>query len=298
MIKTDLAILLGITGDLAFAAGCLIQALRRHSPDLNPDILIYSDGQIPRDDATLLRESGASILPYSPPEGSIDPSYLARFSLLALARFEGFRLLEQYKTVVYLDVDIAVQDDITPLLAFGPLGLTLEDSCLLFSGQPTRAGINSTESIPGFDPEARNINSGVIVFQDTLPDPMGLYQLCMDWLRMYGKRFSNLDQGIINFLAQRLSRSHEQLVSLIPEDRFNALPANPRAQDAVLVHSVGGSKFWNDALLNMFFPEWKRDYTRWLAKGGSPWKGEVRNENLLQEGPYKMLQILYDRLEP
>ncbi|MDR2819416.1 MAG: hypothetical protein LBB60_02640 [Desulfovibrio sp.] len=50
MRKRPLAILLGITGDFSSAAGCLLQALHRHSPDLNTDILVYTDGNLPETD--------------------------------------------------------------------------------------------------------------------------------------------------------------------------------------------------------------------------------------------------------
>ena len=66
MAKKSLAVVLGITGNMGFAAGCVLQALRRHSPGLGADVLIFSDGALPETDAALLRVLGNDLAPFTP----------------------------------------------------------------------------------------------------------------------------------------------------------------------------------------------------------------------------------------
>ncbi len=292
MAKKPLAVIMAVTGNLAFAAGCVLLALRRHSPKLRADIIVYADGTLEQQDAALLRGLGADILPAPRQEAYLSESYLASFTPLALARLEGFMLLRRYATVLYLDVDIAVQGDIAPILEYGPFGVAFEDPAQLVGGHYNKAGINITAPIPGFDAEAHNVNSGVLLLRDTLPNPTGLYEICHKWLRMYARNMAFPDQAVVNLMAHHFLRNNPALLSYLPYELFNAHPCGPKAQHAVLAHAFGASKFWNDSLMGCFFPEWKRDYARWLGMGGAAWRGEPINCQLAEGGPYAMMQRL------
>ena len=287
---------MGITGDLAFAAGSALLAMGRHSPALRAEALIYADDALKAEDAALLSGLGARILPPVPLDADLAPDYLARMSPLIMTRFEGLRLLRHYRKVLFVDVDIAVQGDITPLLDYGPFGVALEDTGYLVGGHYNKAGVNITAPIPGYDAEAHNINAGVLALHDSLPDPEGLYQAFRKWLKLYARNMLFPDQAIINLMAHRFLSEGSGLVSYFPAEIYNAHPCNPKAQDAVLVHAFGEFKFWNDRLMGYFFPEWKRDYARWLASGGSPWRGEPVNAALAGSGPYEMIKRLLESL--
>ncbi|MDR3361896.1 MAG: glycosyltransferase [Desulfovibrio sp.] len=296
MMKRPLAILLGITGDFSFAAGCLLQALHRHSPDLNADILVYTDGNLPETDQTLLCALGARLVPFSPLEANFQAEYLKTFSLLTLATLEGLCLLDRYKTVIWLDVDTAIQDDISDLVTYGPLGMALEDPHFSESGVTSPASINVTRATPGLAPDEPNLNADVVVFQDTLPDAKALYRQCREWICQYAEYIKYIDQPALNMLAQDLRRRDAALFSLIPHDRFNAHPRNPGAQYATIVHAFGAYKLWDDGLTRCAFPEWERDYRRWVAKGGSPWQGLVENSEFLDGGAFFVLTRLHGNM--
>jgi lipopolysaccharide biosynthesis glycosyltransferase len=286
-------LLLGITGDMAFAAGCLLLALRRHSPGLAADLRLYTDTALPASDAALLRALGADLMPYEPPDCALDPAVVKLFSRMCLARFEAFLLLDRYRSVVWLDVDTAIQDDISELFDFGPLSLALEDPHFTDAGT-SRAGINIAGDVPGFDAAAPNYNSGVLVVNDDLPDPARLHRQCMDMLQAYGPQLRYPDQAVFNLLVQTLLRDSPELVRVLPHDRFNAHPRNPVGLQAAVMHAFGAYKLWDDGLTRCSFPEWSRDYLRWLKAGGSPWQGTVDNAEFLEGGPFFMLRRLFD----
>lgn len=310
MSKRSLALLMGVTGDRAFAAGCLLQALRRHSPGLNADVLLFHDGGLSAGDMALLRRLGADPVRFSPAEEGglfagmpggkaaltrlLETEALRRFSLLSLARLEGFRLLDEYRAVLWLDADTALQDDIAPLTEYGPLGLALEDPHFAGTGGTSPASINVSSPVADLDGKALNFNSGVLVLRDDLPDPAGLLRQCLDWLARYGECLVYPDQAVLNMLAQLLRRRNPDLVAVIPHDRFNAHPRNPAAGRAAVVHAFGAYKIWDDGLTRCAFPEWERDYGRWLDMGGSPWRGPVDNAEYLDGGSFFMLRRLFD----
>jgi hypothetical protein len=289
MAKRPLAVLLGITGNLAFAAGCLLQAVRRHSPELAYDAFIYHDGTVLPSDAALLKDLGARLIPFHVPFSTkVGADFIAQCSLLAFARFECLKLLRRYRHVVYFDVDIAVQDDISSLLGYGPLGVTYEDRS--FMRRPTyKAGCNFSQPVPGIIADAPGINSGVIVFNDELPNPEELYLSYCKWIDMYASRLIYWDQAILTLLAHRLEAMGAGIVQYMPTEKYNTHPYSANAVQAVLLHAFGPNKFWNDALMCLLCPEWARDYARWVAKGGSLWTGLVRNTDAAQGGAYAMI---------
>ncbi|MDL2267892.1 glycosyl transferase family 8 [Desulfovibrio sp. OttesenSCG-928-G15] len=285
-------LMLGITGNLAFAAGALLLSFRRHSPSLGADVLVYTDCTLPEKDERLLRELGARVMPYTPDTTSLPADYLKRFSPLALSRLEAFNLLYFYETVVWLDVDTAIQGDISPLFTeYGPFSLALTDPHWYPDGKPGKARINIIQDIPRFNPHAPNYNSGVMTVTRALGDWHTLYKMCLGWLKHYGPSFRFADQGVLNMLAQHLQTTAPLLFTPLPHDVYNAHPRNPGAALAPLVHFFGPYNVWSDGRLLCAFPEWTRDYRRWLALGGSPHSGVVRHADFCPNGPLEMLGL-------
>lgn len=290
------AVVLGITGAWAFAAGTVLLALRRHNPDLDADVIVFHDGRLTSNDADMLRKLGARPLPFMPPPADLTDEALKVFSPLVLAKFDCFSLLRDYASVVWLDADILLQDAIAELFSAGPLGLAPEDPDFMNPPGVNPARINLHGPVPGFDGEAANLNSGVIVFRADLPSPENLRRACLDFVCAHGRLLRYPDQAAFNFLAQMLRRDDGWLVDVLPQ-RFNTHPRNPAATFAPVVHAFGAYKLWNDGLTAACFPEWQRDYARWTSMGGSPYAGPVENVEFLKGGAFSLLSGLYDTLE-
>jgi len=295
-VGSSRAVVMGITGNWAFAAGTVLLALRRHNPALNADIIVFCDGSLPTKDAHILQEMGAQLVPFTPVDAALTAEALSVFSPLSLAKFHCFDLLRHYESVVWLDSDILVQDSLEGLFACGPLGLALEDP--EFSDPPGAkpAQINLHGPVQDFDGGADNLNSGVIVFRNDLPAPENLRQMCLDFVCRHGTLLRYPGQAAFNALAQRLLRQEPPCVQLLPQ-RFNAHPRNPAATYAPVVHAFGAYKLWNDGLTATCFPEWQRDYARWLRLGGSPYVGPVENAQFLEGGAFSLLGGLCGSIE-
>ena len=295
-VRFSRAVVMGITGNWAFAAGTVLLALRRHNPDLNADIIVLCDGSLPSEDVRILQDLGAQLVPFTPVDATLTEEALSVFSPLSLAKFHCFDLLRHYESVVWLDSDILVQDSLEELFAFGPLALALEDP--EFSDPPGAkpAQINLHGPVQDFDGGANNLNSGIVVFRNDLPEPETLRQLCLDFVCAHGTLLRYPDQAAFNALAQQLLRQAPHCVQLLPQ-RFNAHPRNPAATFAPVVHAFGAYKLWNDGLTATCFPEWQRDYARWLRLGGSPYAGPVENTQFLESGAFSLLGGLCGSIE-
>lgn len=110
--KSSRLVTLGVTGDWAFAAGTLLLALRRHNPDLGADILVFHDDGLRPSDRALLEGLGARCEPFAVACDGLRPEAVRLLSPLSLAKFACFRLLADYESVLWLDTDLVVQDDL------------------------------------------------------------------------------------------------------------------------------------------------------------------------------------------
>lgn len=301
------ALALGITGDWAFAAATVLAALARHSPALlrGADVLLYAATTLPAHDHTLLEALGAHILP--PPDAvagmshSLTPDAVRVFSPMCVAKFHCFTLLERYDKVLWLDTDTLIQGDIAPLftrpLPAGTAGLALAREDPAFADPPgvQPASINIHTPIAALDGNAPNRNSGVILFDRSgLDDPAQYAEWCVDFVCRHGSRLRYPDQAAFNALLHTWQRQGRAVAELGQE--WNTHPRNPRATFAPIVHAFGAYKLWNDGLTAVCFPEWQRDYARWLAAGGTPYRGRVDNAAYLEGGAFALLQGLHDTI--
>jgi len=105
--KKNIAITFGITGNYAFALGNVLIGLKKHSPNLNADIIVFEQGVSEKDKILLNSIIPCNFIQYKFPDDIfLTNDTLKRFSELTFSRFECFKLLGQYKNVLWLDVEV------------------------------------------------------------------------------------------------------------------------------------------------------------------------------------------------
>ncbi|MCR5814875.1 MAG: glycosyltransferase [Desulfovibrio sp.] len=230
--KPQRLIVSAVTGDWAFAAATLILALRRHNPDLAADFLLLHDASLPAHDQALLTTLGFHCELFQATSVPLPAQSLALFSPLCLAKFRCFSALENYETVLWLDADTIIQDDISPLFTFGPLSLAPEDPEFSETHQTLPARINVLGEVPGLDGTRPNYNSGVIVLNNNLP-ANDLTAFCHNFLNTQARLLRYPDQAIFNALVQELENKKPELFTPLPR-HFNCHPRNPLSLKAPL----------------------------------------------------------------
>lgn len=262
--KNQIAIVLGATGNLTFAVANALIGIKKYSLNLNADFIIFHNDISENDKKLLDSIIKCKFIDYEMPINTVgvEQSSFARYSKLAFSRYECFRMLNEYKQVLWIDVDILVQKDISSIFDYAKTGISLyKETAPLsecFSSQ-----------IENYDINGSHYNSGVLLLNDSLPE----FNKMADWL--YSKTFElaeylkYADQGIINLLIQEFNLQ----VDNFPE-KYNCHSTKKNAKNAVIVHSYSPQKFWNWYNKEYHFKEWDKNYKEWLKLGGTPYNGK------------------------
>ena len=258
-MKKNIAIVLGASGNMAFAVANVLMQLKKLSPNLADDIIIFQQ-DMPKKDMQLMQ----TILPCKFIEykfrKTMKPEYFGRFTPVAFSRYECFDMLDEYKKVVWLDIDILIQKDITEMCKDTPTGI-----CFSQGYYPVWTVFKHKFDCP-YDLDRNYYDSGTFIIQDTIPH----YKEISEWLYENTVKYAELlhlpDQAIINIMFQKFD------LEITPLDRevYVCHPTHEKAQDAVILHSYGCEKFWN-YFTN--FKEWNKNNKKWLKMGGTPYKG-------------------------
>jgi len=295
-MKKKLAVVLGITSDLAFAAGVMLLSLKRHlAPHVDGyDVVIIHDGKLDANDAGLFRAicPHCRLIEYKPLY--LDLSVLPEdFRPAYIYRLESFRLLDEYKTLIWLDCDLAIQDDISELTTYGPLAMAIDNFSTPLVDNGLTLQTNFKMPLAEYDMNSEFYNTGVIVFQDTIRHPLKMYEWCMNTFTSLYDILIYQDQPVFNMLV----RKHPDMFAIFPTERFNSFVPFAASNTAAIVHAIGRRKFWNDAFVTLAFPEWQRDYHRWLGMGGSRYSGAVFFHEILRHGTYQLFKKLMSKAE-
>ncbi|MDP2086579.1 MAG: glycosyltransferase [Gemmobacter sp.] len=266
------ALVLGVTGNLDFAAGALIAGFLHHNPEFSGDIVVLHDGlsdaalaalsrlaprlvPLPYDRATALSRLATAGLP--------DPAMLdrlGRWGAMTLAKFEMFDWFDRYDAVVWMDADILVQAPVPDLWQAGPLA---------WRALPQGALDRRRDVLAALGHPAGGVplpNAGVVVARAAL--------------RTKGLRTADLYALAARLLAQTPARSVDELalwlaasaggltVQPLPQD-LNHPADQPGSHSARIVHAIGPDKFWNAPPLRQGFAGWDRAHTAWVAAGGT-----------------------------
>ena len=269
-------IVFSITSSYIFAAANVILGVERHSPGLISKYVVYEDTADPVDDVSKvickkLFSTKVEFRPYKVPEignGKLSKIY-SRFSKLNFCKFKIFDLLNEFDNVLYLDSDILIQGDISALfrkykpLAWRPtvvpMRQKLNEACLKRWG-----GVTDTDCAP---------NAGVIFASRQVGD---YKKLTYDCYRILGELVELTDRISVDELTfGLLAHEHQIRVKILP-GKFNSGTGWKNSENAIIVHSIGKYKFWNDLLRNRLFPEWEENNKIWLTAGGGKYQGDIR----------------------
>lgn len=263
MSKKEFAIVFGVTANLTCALANVVIGLKKYSPNLADEIVIYHD-EISENDQKILN----SILPcrfikYEFPindTSKFNEAYFNQFSKLAYSRYECFNLLKEYNKVLWLDVDILIQKDISGILDFCKNGFGI------ISGlSPDIKLIDQLfKPINGFDMNKKAYSSGTFIVQDNLPNYDKLTQWCYDKTCEYAEFLYLPDQAVLNFMIQKFNITPDE----IDLPCYCCHPTDKKHKKAYILHSYRPEKFWNFYSIK----EWNENYKYWLKRGGTPTK--------------------------
>ncbi|MCG5030379.1 glycosyltransferase [Mesosutterella sp. OilRF-GAM-744-9] len=271
-MKKKLAYFLICSDNIIFAAGNVALGLNKYMPHKEFDIVIYHT-KLQTQNIKALEKIPRVILK----EFSFDPSFQKFMlsdkglpkngrwtnpnSLLTAAHFEIFNLLDEYKTVIWLDCDICVQGDISELEKYGPIGQAKD----LNWNTVWTVGDQFIKPVPGYDMERDSHINAVMVVNDDLPNYKDLAAYCYSLSMKWANHLKNLDQAVIQLLYQDKNIKPNEF----SWNEFVCHAHHGYAPLAKMVHFGTNQKPWNNQLLLQSYPEWFRNHLEWLALGGT-----------------------------
>ena len=239
----------------------------------NFDEVIILDTQIPEQDKKLMQDiMPCRFLPYQSPisETLLEMERFQRFSLIMFGRYEMFRLLNEYSLIMWIDTDMLIQGDLGQLLkdteGYG-LSILREDPKNKSSKNVDYMRTNFIRAVEQYDMNSYLCCTGLIIVRDVLQQVCDYTQWCYDKTLEWADNLNLPDQGVINALIQDFN------IDIYPigeNGTYGCFPYIGRdCSKAILIHSWGSNKFWNDYYLNQTFPVWEKTYQEWLNLGGS-----------------------------
>ena len=254
------AVVFTVSSDLIFAVANLMLDIKKISPQLADEVVVFHNG-IKEKDLALLN----SILPTKAMEYRIPVADLSKFNQVTLgyftemayAKFECLKLLNDYKNVTYLDPDMVVVKDISCLLEKCESGIKMMPSGQMVSEQ-------LHVDVDEYDMKREGICGCIFVFQDHV-NYIELYNFCILALNKYASKLKLAEQAIFDFMIQEFNIK----ICPIENHLYSPHPSNKQyMQNARILHAYGQPKFWN-GLENK---QWNENYKIWIEMGGSKYK--------------------------
>lgn len=260
--KKEKAIVLGATGNIAFAVANVLLGIKKHSSRLNADIFIFYNDFAKKDMDLINSITTCQFVEYVfPQEDNRLENSFKNYSKLTFCRYECFKMLEKYKKVLWLDSDILIQKDISEIFDYAKTGISLYQESTPLQNCFSRA-------IEGINMNSNHYNAGILLIADIIPN----YQNITEWLYQktseYALDLRYADQGIINIMIQE----YDLEVDNFPE-KFNCHPTKKTSKNSCIVHSYSPQKFWSYYEKQYHFREWDKNYNKWIKMGGTPYSG-------------------------
>ena len=254
------ALILGATGNLAFALAVVLKGLKKYNASLlaESDIIIYYQQM---DEAT--RNALATIVPcrfveyHFPHMEHMRPHVLKDYGEMTFVRYECFRYLKQYQYVMWLDADILIRGDISGMRNQIPHGIGFRREYY-----DQRVRINFTQDVPGFDMQAPHFNAGIMCLSQALtPDKDVLADWCYQKTAEISPMLYFPDQGILLLMCQYFGLTIDRL-----DETYNCEAQRNcwALRGARIVHAVGHRKFWK----YYYFNQWFEFYKEWVQETG------------------------------
>lgn len=250
-----------ISSDLVFAVANLMQDIKRLSPTIADEIVIINDGIDSRDLSLLNSILPTRSIKYKIPVNNLskfNKDTLKYFTIMAYAKFECLKLLDEYRNIIYLDPDMVIVDDLSELLDKCDTGVKFMPGGMKVSSQLHR-------NIDEYDMDAEGICGCIFVLQDHLANYKEKYNFCISNLNRYADKLRLAEQAIFDFMIQEFKLKYFKL----ERDIYSPHPTEVHLlKNAKILHAYGQPKFWNG--LNN--EQWNKNHKKWLQMGGINYK--------------------------
>ncbi|MCM1498462.1 MAG: hypothetical protein NC124_08345 [Clostridium sp.] len=249
----------GATKNQIDAIATMILNLKEKSPNLVDEMIVFHDGVSNEIQEKIREIMPVTFIRYQCPISlwrRLQNKTLRYFSSMIFCKLECLRLLDEYQTVIWIDYDIVIKDDISEILgreeAFSFLFCEKDKMQLKDMFYPKIKKAN----MEGYDLSVPGICASLFVFKRQGQPYREYYRWCYEMTRRYMKYLWLPEQCIFCMMIQRFGIKCGQL----DERKYNTHPKDD-GDDVKIIHAMGQPKFWNgleNAEWNRYHQEWER----------------------------------------
>lgn len=261
LVKKKSALVFTVPYNHAFALATVLFDLKKYSPNLVDDIIVYHNGIKPQDQDLLNSILSVSFVEYQFPllqqNLNLKDTVTKYFTLMIFSRFEALNLLDDYHCVLYSDYDVVIKGDLSSLI---------KTSQAEWSVIPSKSKVREMfyQCIEDYDMERESFSGGLYILRDSLPNYKLLYEWCFFALKKYSEFLYMPDIAIFCLLWQEFNIEVSQHIDA---NIYCCYPSDSvHAAHAKILHCWGQPKYWN----GFYSEQWEENYSRWIEMGGTP----------------------------
>lgn len=265
-------IFFAISDNYSFAAANVIMGLHKYSTELMQkcDIIIYHDGICDKNKQLLNKIHNniifkEMIFPQEW-ESMLQAKRTLKWGYYVIAKLLGFELIKQYEKVLFLDVDMLVNGDISALFQ-------IEEEMAWRKVLAWNPKEDWVDIVKNPDDNISVPNGGLVYFTDKLLK----YNIDIEYIADVFSKVQQVKRGgteeiVLAYIGyDKQIRFKELSVSQYNTSVYEIF-VNPESAKTKLIHFVDckatQQKPWKSLAAYLCFPDWVENYQKWIEMGG------------------------------
>lgn len=257
--------------------GTLLIQIKDTNPNLFDSVIIYTEEEVDETNKKILQGIMSCrfiVYDHNFDDRILEKPRFQRFSKLSFCRYEIFRYLDEFDLVCWTDTDVVIKGDLNDLIQQAcktGFALVREDPINKSSinTDTIKTCFYDVNKLKTYDLEQYLYCSALFIVTKKTKLTIDFEQWCYKKTEEWVDILHLPDQGVINLAIQHFNID----VTPLSGELYGCYPyLNRDCTNAIIVHSWGSNKFWNDYYTNLRFPQWHIAYNKWVSMGGDELK--------------------------
>lgn len=262
IIMKKTAIVTGGTKNQFPAMAVLALNIADKCPNIADELVIFHDG-VPVDEQRKVQKIFPTrFIEYTSPfrcdEANFSYNITKYFSLMVFCKYECFRLLEEYSTIIWTDYDVLIEKDISELIQMKNACSKFITDEYLVKKFDMSLFYKHTDLLKTVDVLGTGICTGLFVLFDTFPKYKQFYEDCIAITEELGASLSLPEEAVISILLKKYNIVYDDIDTKIyvrqPKDLLQD------KTEYKILHAAGQPKFWN----GLYNEKWNNYYCEWV----------------------------------
>lgn len=261
------AVVTGGSKDQFPAIAVLAMQIAKQCPKIADELVIFHDGVEEKEQQRINKIFPCRFIEYSFPikdDGKFSRAVWHYFTFMLFCKYEIFRLLDDYETILWTDYDVFILENISELIEKDEYSIKSMKNNLVIKKFNENI-YHHLEEIKDIDLiNGLSISCGLIVLHDTFPNYKRFYEDCLQLTMQLSDSLICAEEGVISILLQRNHISVGDIDSVIYCTHPNQYQKNGEITGVKILHAAGNPKFWN----GLKYEPWDEMMDQWIKWGG------------------------------